>query len=200
MSQEHKDKISSHHKLFGVGKWMMGRQPSAETKLKISEFHKGKCISHEVRLKISKTHTGMRHSEESKKKISNSGKGRITSEETKEKLRIATRRAIENGKICVKNWFCFNPWSCIYIDALSLDTGWNLQHAENGGEIRCLWYSLDGYDKERNIAFEYDEQRHFNFDGTLKECDVVRMQKIVKELNCQFYRYNEPKNELIRYY
>ena len=34
------------------------------------------------------------------------------------------------------------------------------QYEFNGGEIVVSGYSLDGYDKEKNIVFEYDEPKH----------------------------------------
>ena len=42
--------------------------------------------------------------------------------------------------------------------------GWKLRHAMNGGEyyIKELGYWVDGYDKENNIIYEFDEHQHFN--------------------------------------
>ncbi len=51
--------------------------------------------------------------------------------------------------------------ACKFIDKLNKENNWNLQHAENGGEILCLGYWLDGYDKDLNIVFEYDEPKHY---------------------------------------
>jgi hypothetical protein len=79
-------------------------------------------------------------------------------------------------------------------------TGWNLIHALNGGEYIVIGYSLDGYDKERNIVFEYDEPKHFSKDGVLKEKDFNRMKDIILILACRFIRYNEKENKIIEYY
>ena len=78
---------------------------------------------------------------------------------------------------------------------------WNLQHALNGGEILICGYSLDGYDKNRNIVFEYDENRnnHFDSNGNLKLKDIKRMNTVIKSLQCRFLRYNEKINKIIEY-
>ena len=75
---------------------------------------------------------------------------------------------------------------------------WHLQHGMNGGEIRVDSYFLDGYDKELNIAFEYDEPGHYSDiqKNILNESDVFRMQYIHKKLGCRFFRYNEPLGRL----
>lgn len=64
------------------------------------------------------------------------------------------------------------------------------------GEISCGPYYLDGYDKELNIAFEYDEPRHYSnvAKNQLKERDEIRMKFIKEKLNCRFFRYNEKLN------
>lgn len=43
---------------------------------------------------------------------------------------------------------------------------------------------------------EWDEKRHYNPDGSLKEKDIVRMNRIKDFLKCRFFRYNEKTNEL----
>lgn len=67
----------------------------------------------------------------------------------------------------------------------------DLQHAENGGEYRISGYAVDGYSKEKNIVFEYDERHHFRPDGSLCLADVVRQQHIENELKCRFIRIKE---------
>ena len=87
----------------------------------------------------------------------------------------------------------YNVKACRYIDELNKKFGWNLQHAENGGEIRIVRYFPDGYDKELNIVFEYDEPRHYTDveNNILNEYDIERQNYIIEKLNCKFYRYNE---------
>lgn len=90
----------------------------------------------------------------------------------------------------------YNPKSCIYFDELNKRNDWNLQHALNGGEIMCLGYFLDAYDKEKNIVVEYDEPKHYDVYGNLKQKDVLRQQRIITHLGCRFFRYNERTKEL----
>jgi hypothetical protein len=68
--------------------------------------------------------------------------------------------------------------------------GYNFKHAENGGEyfVNGLGYYLDGYDLEKNVVIEIDELHHFNKDGSLKQKDILRQNKIEKLLNCKFIR------------
>jgi predicted RNA-binding Zn-ribbon protein involved in translation (DUF1610 family) len=91
----------------------------------------------------------------------------------------------------------YNKNACEFIDKLNKERGWNLQHALNGGEYSIDGYSLDGYDKEKNIAFEYDEPRHYNIDDNLKSGDVYRQKNIINSLHpSEFWRYNERKNNM----
>ena len=87
----------------------------------------------------------------------------------------------------------YNVKACRYIDELNKKFGWNLQHAENGGEIRIVRYFPDGYDKTLNIVFEYDEPCHYKDveNNILNEYDIQRQKYIIEKLNCKFYRYNE---------
>ena len=87
----------------------------------------------------------------------------------------------------------YSKKACEYIDVLNKTMGWNLIHALNGGEKQVCGYFLDGYDEELNIAFEYDEPRHYEnvYENKLSERDIKRQEEIIKELNCIFYRYNE---------
>jgi len=60
----------------------------------------------------------------------------------------------------------------------------DLQHAENGGEfyLKELGYWADGYSKEKNIWFEYNERAH----NRRKEKDERRKQEIINFLHCKF--------------
>lgn len=112
-------------------------------------------------------------------------------EETKEKLRYLAIQnlSVLDGVVRTR----YNPNACRYIDQLNEKYDWNLQHAENGGEVCIGGYFLDGYDKDLNIAFEYDEPRHY-FDvveNKLKEKDINRMNYIIQKTGCRFFRYNE---------
>lgn len=43
----------------------------------------------------------------------------------------------------------YSKKACEYINSLNEEKGWNLQHAENGGEFEIEGYFLDGYDREK---------------------------------------------------
>ena len=52
--------------------------------------------------------------------------------------------------------------------------------------------------KELNIAFEYDEPKHYVdvYNNILCEKDIKRQEEIINELKCKFYRYNEKLDKL----
>lgn len=127
--------------------------------------------------------------------------GRVVDEETRKKHRISIINHLinKNGKICPG----YNKQACEFIDKYAKQNGYNFQHALNGGEyyIKELGYFVDGYDKEKNVVFEYDEPHHiYVSSGKLKERDIIRMNLIKKHLNnCKFIRYNERLNEIKEY-
>jgi hypothetical protein len=144
--------------------------------------------------------SGKQLSEEQKGKIREIRKGKpgprsgmITPESTKEKLRNVSLDRFEKTGIV-----SYNPKACKYLNELSTKMGWNLQHAENGGEHRICGFRLDGYDEKRNIVVEYDETSHYRY-GELLVSDVTRMNRIIEVLGCQFYRYDEKRNEFKKY-
>lgn len=85
----------------------------------------------------------------------------------------------------------YNPKGCQYFNQMMLETNTFIQHAENGGEyhIKELGYWVDGYDKENNIVYEYDEKHHFDKDGKLNKKDVQRQKEIEEFLKCKFVRF-----------
>lgn len=89
----------------------------------------------------------------------------------------------------------YNPNACKYFNTLSEERGWNLQHAENGGEVLVEGYFLDAYDKKNNVVVEYDEPHHF-VGGKLRKKDIDRMKKLIHHMGCKFYRYNVLDNKL----
>ena len=117
--------------------------------------------------------------------------GKCQSKETKEKMRKSAIYYLHT----LKNIKCprYNKKSILYIDNLNITNNWNLQHTENGGEIQIAGYFLDGYDKELNIAFEYDEPKHYKDveNNILKQRDIERQKYIIEKLHCRFFRYNE---------
>lgn len=133
---------------------------------------------------------GKHQSEEHRNKISISNKGKRHSEESKDKIRIAYINRIKSQGVIVS----YNPFACQFIDQLNKQKGWNLQHALNGGEIELYGYFVDGYDKTKNIVFEYDEKRHEFGDKKIK--DLKRIERLIEKINCRVVRYSEKFNVL----
>jgi len=206
MSDLHKEKISKHHLISGIGKWMLGRNHTDETKRKISNSNKGKIVSDKTKQKLSESKLGDKNPAKKfsvRVNISNTIKNnpRIISDETRRKLSIKSKeqmlKRIELLGITPRPNFSLN--GCKYLDGLGSEKKWNIRHALNGGEKRIICYFVDGYDENQNVVIEYDEPRHYDIYGQLKEKDRVRMFDIISSTKCKFYRYNERKKELTQY-
>jgi len=148
-----------------------------------------------------------KYKKELKNKMSGKGNpfyGKTHKKETKEKLRNITEQLRklrrENRLKQIKDSGgipSFNYNACIYFEKLSKEKEWNLQHALNGGEVVINGYSVDAYDKIKNIIVEYDESHHYNIEtGELKLKDRKRQERIIKYCGCRFFRYNEKENTL----
>ena len=138
-------------------------------------------------------------SQETRRKIGLVWKGKHLSDDMREKQRVGALRFRET-MVDSSVFAHYNKKACDYINRLNDEMGWNLQHAENGGEVIIDGYYLDGYDKELNIAFEYDEQRHYKDveNNILIDKDIERQNYIIEKTNCTFYRYNERMNLLYK--
>ena len=91
----------------------------------------------------------------------------------------------------------YNQKACEFIDKLNKEREWNFQHGMNGGEVELYGYFVDGYDKERNIIFEYDEPHHYQIRGGLKNKDLIRQKTLINEIKPKlFIRYDERNNKL----
>ena len=159
-------------------------------------FNNGRIISNDIKKKMSASKIGKVRDEKTKLKISNSKKGKpithIISGETREKMRINRLNQIKSLGNTNR---MYNPKACQFIDKLNQEKGWNLQHALNGGEIMISGYSLDGYDKERNIIFEYDEPNHHYH--SYKHKDLIRQKRLIKKMTpFMFLRYDEKFDNL----
>lgn len=129
-------------------------------------------------------------------KIIPSFKGKKHKPESIDKIRISTVKYFE--EVRCTGGAKFSKRGCEYMDKLNESRGWHLQHGMNGGEVIVGGYYLDGYDKDLNIAFEYDEAAHYIDvqNNILKEKDIRRMNYIHERLGCRFFRYNERKDYL----
>ena len=153
----------------------------------------GNNMSNESVEKMRKSLTGKRLAKEHVEKISKSNRGKKRSASFRESQRQNAITAMEKRGMLFRG---YNKDACGYFENLNKERGWNLQHAENGGEIEIIGYFPDAYDKDRNIVVEYDEPHHYNADGILREKDIIRMNEIIQKTGCTFYRYNEKRNTL----
>jgi hypothetical protein len=176
-----KNKNEKHSKIMsGENNPFYGKKHSDETRNRIS-----------TSLKKSEKFLNMR-TQEYKEKISKALKGRVFSLEHRKKLRLISieklNEKLENGFQLIPN---YNPKACILFDEISEKNNIHIQHAQNGGEyhIKELGYWVDGYDKENNVVYEFDEKYHETEKQQKK--DSIRQNEIIDHLNCEFIRIKE---------
>ena len=186
-----------------IGYNNLSEEKKLEKSKKISKSCKGKLSGRKgkqnsIESNLKRRTATFNWSDEFKRKIIERNKNRKISDETRRKMRLARIRYIEKvrffgGRITPR----FNIKACEYFDNLNKERRWNLQHALNGGEhyVKELGYWLDGYDKEKNIVVEYDE----NYHNRNKDKDARRMNEIKLHLNCKFFRYDKVSGELKEY-
>lgn len=148
----------------------LGKLHSQQTINKIRSNNIGKhIISEETRKKLIDARRKRITSIETRIKMSGKtpwNKNKLHSENTKLKIRLSIiedlrKKGVKFGCVGASN---FNSKACQFIDRLNQEKGWNLQHALNGGEVQLYGYFVDGYDKKRNIIFEYDESLFIRYD------------------------------------
>lgn len=157
----------------GVGK-MSGWDQKTEEEIKEYQIKSGKTYSERIKNgEIEFYWVGKKHNEETKDKIRKSAKEYFV-----EHFNVKPR---------------YNKNACLFIDKLNEKYNLNLIHAESGGEKCVSGYFVDGYDKEKNIVFEYDEKKHYKdvYNNILKDKDINRQNEIIAKLGCRFFRYNE---------
>jgi len=113
------------------------------------------------------------------------------SDEYRKKRRLITQQFLKQnyGK---SGLISYNKRACEFIDYINKKFNLKFQHATNGGEYNVSGYFLDGYDREKNIVFEYDEKYHYDTSNNLKEKDRKRQDNIIQEISpIEFWRYNE---------
>lgn len=117
-----------------------------------------------------------------------SNKGRRCTDENRKLYRV---QMIERLQKTHRNFHPgYNTKACTLFDNIMEFMGIKIQHALNGGEyhIKELGYFVDGYDKENNVVFEYDERAHYDVYGHLNERDIRKQIEIENFLNCRFIR------------
>ena len=201
-SDEYKLKMSLICKITqpkGENSIHFGKKHSKETKRKISEKNKGRKLSKETKEKISNGNKGKIRTDEYKLKMSMIKTGKTHTTGSILKMRLSRIKEIESkyGQV-IPN---YNTTACQYFNKIMEETNIFIQHAENLGEyhIKEIGYWLDGYDKENNIVYEWDEKRHFDNKGNLKPHDIQREKEIINHLKCKFIRIKDQdmKNNLI---
>lgn len=167
--------------------------------------NKGKIVSDEFRTKMSKIVIGRKHTLKSRLKMSVSQIGkntwtanRIVSDITKHKMRIKRIEDLRSKGIFPGCKFSknYNPLACEFIEKWGKSNGYNFQHALNGGEVEIDGYFMDGYDKNKNVVFEFDEPHHYR-NIKLQQKDKDREKHIIDALHpSAFIRYDEKYNTL----
>lgn len=159
-----------------------------------SAWNKGKTMLEDDRI-LKQAQKRKKSIEEGKFIVSGKPHTDATKRILREKM-INYIKSVGNGKFGEH----FSENGCKYIDFLNEKNGWHLVHAKNGGEKQVCGYFLDGYDEELNIAFEYDEPKHYSdvYNNILCERDIKRQSEIINELGCKFYRYNEKMDKFYK--
>ena len=99
------------------------------------------------------------HQKYQNKQLVPSWTGRHHTEESKQKIRQGTISYILTVKSSRPR---YNKSAIPVLEQIAKEHGWNIQHAENGGEFYTgIGYFVDAYDKEKNIVVEYDEPHHY---------------------------------------
>ena len=194
---ETQNRLCSSCTISGENNPFYGKHHTDISNKKNAEWHKGRKTSDIHKLNTSRNHSkywlGKKRDLQTRQKVSIGLKGKTPTNETRYKLRLSAIKRIEKQGIVR----AFNPKACIFIDKLNQEKGWNLQHAENGGEVELYGYFVDGYDRERNIIFEYDESHHYDIRGNLKTEDVKRQKNLLEKINpSKFFRYDEMNKKL----
>ena len=147
----------------------------------------GRKLCEETKLKISKGNKGKKRTEEQNKRNGDVRRGIPLKPETK---RILREKVIERCKFFNGKWHpSYNKKACEVIEELNKNGNYNFQHALNGGEYQFCGYFVDGYDENRNVVIEIDEDHHYDNNGNLKPKDIERQKEIIENLKCKFLRY-----------
>lgn len=105
--------------------------------------------------------------------------GKKHSKEAKALLRIARIKQIELS--CGQCWANYNPKASEYFKSFDQQNNTKGRYALYGdGEYRIdkLGYSLDYINFDIKLIMEYDELKHYNREGKLKQKDLIRQQEI----------------------
>lgn len=186
-----------------------GKQHTDETKAKLSALAIQRFEDENERLKLSEKtiewhkhnenpFKGETHTEEARERMGKARSeyyklyghnwdGRNHTDESKEKMKnSAIKRVIRQGTAVG-----YNPKSIAILEEYAKENGYNIQHAENGGEFQVpgTTFFVDAYDDKNNIVIEYDEKYHLKEEQSEK--DKKRQRIIGNILKCKFIRILE---------
>jgi hypothetical protein len=183
------DVTREKHRLEKLGK--AGTPRTESVKQKLREWHKNN-MTDEMRQRRDAWKHNM--SADTKNKLRLRRTGQTASEMTREKLRIIRLEKVRE----MGGFPSFNKTACDFMDALAKKLGFQFRHAMNGGEVAICGYSVDGYAKDKNVIFEYDESRHENL--TRKTKDMRREKRMRDKIGCEIIRYSERFGKLNQSY
>lgn len=178
--------MKGHKECSGIDNPFYGKTHTYKTRSIMVKNHKGRTgmpQNEYTKLKISKSlkgrispMLGKHHSNKSKIKIRSSNLGLKRSPETRERKRIDRQTQILKNGVNIN----IGKHEKQYLDFIEDAIGLPIirQYSVKG-------YWLDGYCKERNIAFEIDEKQHNPIKDKIRE-DIIK-----KELNCSFVRIKD---------
>jgi len=193
ISESNKGKVITEETRKLLSEAKKGSKLSEETKLRISERTK-ESFTEEVRIKMSNSHkgkssgmSGKKLSEDQRKtySLSKIGKpsgmlGKKHSLETKKKLRLQTLTRIENNYGILPQPF-YNIEACYYFylfDSYYNTKGRYAVYGNGEFQIKELGYFVDYINFDLKLIMEWDENKHYDRNGRLKEKDVIRQQEI----------------------
>ena len=193
--KRHTEEVKKHLKEINSSKEVITRNKSDDFRKKVSDGLKNS----DKFKKVKEYRKTKEYSDIQSKRIKNSEafKKSHTSDEYRKKRRLITCNQIINLRDISGNKKAFMPMfnkkACEYFNKLMEEKNINIQHAMNGGEyaIPELGYFVDGYDKENNVVYEFDENYHYLPNGELRECDKKRQKEIEDFLKCKFIRIKE---------
>jgi len=198
LTDEHKEKLSISARKNKNHPWRNHKRPKWFGKL-ISKRLQGRIISSEWKCKIGLKNKGKKkHTDKSKKEISLSSIKMWKNPQKRKYIIKCIKLALHRPDIrkkYIESMFK-TPWLKTKMDSGQLELiekwnrlGFNFEiNYQVTNNIDFLAY-LDGYDKEHNVALEYDSKYH-NCSYQKKK-DLVRQQKIINILKPKkFWRYD----------
>lgn len=174
----------------------LGKRASEETKTKM----RLKVLSEETKRKIGQKNKGRRMSEYNKKRLLEVHLGRKHTGEELRKMRLSTINRIErNYGIPIPS---YNKSACEFFknfDEIHNTKGHYAMYGGGEWYISELGYWPDYINFELKLIIEWDEDFHYNPDGTLRERDARRQEEIKKLYpGFKFLRINSVTNRVIK--